>query len=118
VTDTVYVTNEGEMSLTDGWDGTHYVFAPGKTVEIPAFVAGHIFGHGVEDKTPYVIRLGWAKTTNDLPKALAWLENFVITTEPPLVRRAVSPEATDSAKPPSALPMRRGRGVEAPSTIQ
>ena len=54
MTDTVYVTNEGEMSLTDGWDGVSYVFQPGKTVQIPAFVAGHIFGYNVEDKTPHV----------------------------------------------------------------
>ena len=118
MTDTVYVTNEGEMSLTDGWDGVAYVFQPGKTVQIPAFVAGHIFGYNVEDKTPHVIRLGWAKTTNDIPKAMAWLENFVITTEPPTVRRSVSPEATDSAQPPPAPQPRRGRGVEASATIQ
>ena len=119
MTETVYVTNDGSMGLTDGWDGKVYSFVPGETVEIPVFVAGHIFGYGFEDKTPHVIRLGWAKTTNDIPKALTWLENFRISTEPPTVRRPVSPEATDSAKPPPVVASpRRGRGVEALTTIQ
>lgn len=118
MTDTVYVTNEGAMPLTDGWDGKQYTFAPGTTVEIPVFVAGHIFGYGFEDKAPYVTRLGWAKTVNDIPKALTWLENFKITTEPPQVRRSSFP-APDSAKPSPALgDHRRGRGAQSASTIQ
>jgi hypothetical protein len=113
VTDTVYVTNIGERFLTDGWDGVQYTFEPGKTVQVPVFIAGHIFGYGFEDKTPHVTRLGWAKTTNDIPGALANLENFVISTEPPEVRSAPFPGATNLTDPPSsALVVRRGRRGE------
>ena len=112
MTETVYVTNDGSMGLTDGWDGKMYTFTPGETVEIPVFVAGHIFGYGFEDKTEHVIRLGWAKTTNDIPKALTWLENFRISTEPPEVRRSVPPGKADSAQPlPVASQGRRERGA-------
>ena len=117
MTDTVYVTNDGSMSLTDGWDGKMYTFTPGETVEIPVFVAGHIFGYGFEDKVPDVTRLGWAKTTNDVSKALTWLENFKITTEPPPVRRPSSP-VSDSAKPLPAVNLRRERGVQSNATMQ
>ena len=118
MTETVYVYNDGSMSLTDGWDGKVYTFAPGETVEVPKFVAGHIFGYGFEDKTPHVIRLGWAKTTNEIPKALTWLENFRISTEPPPVRRLVSP-TTDSAKPlPASGSLRRERGAAPSVSIQ
>lgn len=118
MTDTVYVTNIGEKTLTDGWDGVKYAFEPGKTVEIPEFVAGHIFGYGFEDKTPHVVRLGWAKTTNDIPGALANLENFVISTEPPEVRRSVPPGKADSAQPlPAASQGRRERGAVPGQTI-
>jgi len=117
MTDTVYVTNEGVMPLTDGWDGKQYSFEPGVTVEVPVFVAGHIFGYGFEDKVPHVTRLGWARTINDIPKALTWLENFKITTEPPPVRRSSFP-ASDSAKPLSASHTRRERGAQSAATIQ
>jgi len=117
MTDTVYVTNEGVMPLTDGWDGKQYSFEPGVTVEIPLFVAGHIFGYGFEDKVPHVTRLGWARTINDIPKALTWLENFKITTEPPPVRRSSFP-ASDSAKPLPASHTRRERGAQSAATIQ
>jgi len=118
VTDTVYVHNDGSMPLTDGWDGKTYTFLPGETVEIPVFVAGHIFGYGFEDKVPHVTRLGWAKTANDVPKALTWLENFKITTEPPQVRRSSFP-APDSGKPlPAASQGRRERGAQSAATIQ
>ena len=117
MTNTVYVYNDGSLSLTDGWDGKVYTFTPGETVEIPVFVAGHIFGYGFEDKVPHVTRLGWAKTANDVPKALTWLENFKITTEPPPVRRSSFP-ASDSAKPlPAVAAPRRERGASA-TTIQ
>lgn len=113
MTDTVYVTNIGERSLTDGWDGVQYTFEPGKTVQVPVFIAGHIFGYGFEDKTPHVTRLGWAKTTNDIPGALANLENFVISTEPPEVCRVIFPDTTDpKAPPPSDVIRRRGRAGE------
>jgi hypothetical protein len=118
VTEIVYVTNIGEKPLTDGWDGVQYAFLPGKTVEVPVFVAGHIFGYGFEDKTEHVVRLGWAKTTNDIPGALANLENFVISTESPEVRRSVPPGKADSAQPlPVASQGRRERGAAPGQTI-
>ncbi len=120
MTDTVYVTNIGEKPLTDGWDGVKYTFEPGKTVAVPVFVAGHIFGYGFEDKTPHVVRLGWARTTNDLLGALTNLENFVISTEPPEVRPLSFPGGPDLTEPPSPAHIRRGRRGEnaAPQSLQ
>ena len=39
---TIYVTNNSDISLVDGWDGVKYTFKPGSTVEIPLSIAKHI----------------------------------------------------------------------------
>lgn len=75
---TVFVTNTGTDRFSDAWDGKPYDFAPGKTVEVPIEVAAHIFGYGLEDKTPQIARLGWATTTKDLPEGLKRLSKFKI----------------------------------------
>jgi hypothetical protein len=76
--DTVFVTNTGTEKLTDSWDGKPYDFSPGKAVEIPAVAAAHLFGFGVEDKTPQLARFGWAVTTKDIPEGLKRLAKFKI----------------------------------------
>ena len=63
---TVFVTNTSDIILTDGWDGVSYTFEPGKTIEVPEFVATHIFGYKEKDVAPKLARLGWAATLNDL----------------------------------------------------
>lgn len=105
---TVFVTNRSDQELEDGYAGTRYKFAPGKTVEIPVEAAKHIFGHGDEDKEPYLIRLGWTVTRNDLPDARARLAKFDILDTAPTKHHSLSPVVQQVP-----LPARRGGGKPA-----
>lgn len=100
----VFVTNHGDTILKDGWDGVVYEFRAGVSVEIPQFVATHIFGYGDDNKEQYLIRLGWIKTSNDMKDGLNKLSKFEITTHAPK-NHSLSPVV---GKVP--LPDKRGEG--------
>jgi len=87
----VFVTNNSEKKLTDGYGGVFYEFKKGETVEIPENVARHIFGYGDPDKEPYLARLGWVISRNDLDKGLEILSQWEISTEPPSKNQSLSP---------------------------
>jgi hypothetical protein len=88
---TIYVTNHSDKILKDGFAGVFYVFEIGKTVEIPIEAAQHIFGYGIENKEPYLARLGWTRTTNDLDEGYARLSKWALTTYPPRKNQSLSP---------------------------
>jgi hypothetical protein len=75
----VYVTSRRDETFEDGYAGIRYAFVPGKTVEIPVEAARHIFGYGDADKEPYLARLGWIRTKNDLPEGVKLLNLFEIS---------------------------------------
>jgi hypothetical protein len=87
----IFVTNNSDKKLTDGLGGVFYEFPKGKTVEIPKEVARHIFGYGDNDKEPYLARLGWIVSKNDLEKGLEILSQWDISTEPPKKNQSISP---------------------------
>ena len=87
----IFVTNHSDKKLTDGLGGVFYEFPKGKTVEIPEEVARHIFGYGEKDKEPYLARLGWIKTHNELDDGLKILEQWEISPEPPKKNQSISP---------------------------
>ena len=87
----IYVTNNTENTLKDGFGGVFYEFKPGETVEIPVETAHHIFGYGEDNKEPYLARLGWAKTSNDLPAGLEILQKWDLSTQAPKKNQSLSP---------------------------
>ena len=87
----IFVTNNSDQDLKDGFGGVFYHFKKGSTTEIPEEVARHIFGYGDDDKQPYLARLGWAKTANDLDDGLARLSKWDLSTEPPKKNQSLSP---------------------------
>jgi hypothetical protein len=87
----IFVTNHTEKSHKDGYGGVFYEFEPNKTVEIPDDVACHIFGYGEKNKEPYLARLGWIVTSNDLSKGLEILAKWEFSTEPPKKNQSLSP---------------------------
>lgn len=89
----VFVTNTTHKAFEDGFSGVRYRFAPGHKVEIPVEVARHIFGYGDPDKEPYLVRLGWIETKNDLPEGILKLAQFEIAEHDPGTRRSLSPVA-------------------------
>jgi hypothetical protein len=87
----IFVTNHSDKPLKDGFCGTKYEFKVGETVEIPVEAAAHIFGYGNDNKEPYLARLGWAKTSNDLEEGLKHLAKWELSTEPPKKNQSLSP---------------------------
>ena len=88
---TVWVSNKSTETIIGGWDGKKYEFLPRKPVEVPVALAQHYFGFGSTDKSDALTRLGWIKTANDLPGALAKLDMFEITDTRPQGYRETSP---------------------------
>lgn len=87
----IFVTNNSDMKLLDGYAGVRYEFKPGTTVEIPDEAARHIFGYGDDNKVPYLARLGWMVTNNDLDSGMERLSHWELTTEPPKKNQSLSP---------------------------
>ena len=94
----VYVTNRGTSEHTDSYLGVSYSFRCGETIEIPVKVAQELLGYGHVRKEPYIVRLGWAVTNNDMPKALERLASIEISDQPP-VKNRVLPSSVDSVTP-------------------
>ena len=87
----IFVTNNSDQDLKDGFGGVFYEFKPGSTVEIPEEFAKHIFGYKENDKMKYLARLGWVKTTNELKEGLERLSKWELSTEPPKKNQSLSP---------------------------
>lgn len=79
---TVYVTNQGDFDHSDSYVGVPYHFPRGISVELPLEAAENLLGYGFPDKTEFVIRLGWSKTSQDMPEALEKLDKFKFSDEP------------------------------------
>jgi hypothetical protein len=87
----IFVTNNSDKVWKDGYAGKFYTFGKGETVEIPIEVATHVFGYGDDNKEPYLARLGWITTANDLEKGLELLSKWELSTEPPKKNQSLSP---------------------------
>ena len=104
---TIFVTNNGDFYFEDGFNGERYTFAVGATVEIPLLAAKHIFGYGVDDKTPHLVRLGWLRMSNEVEQAMSKLAKFRFDTQRPLKGHSKAP-VVDKVAP---LPLKNGRGA-------
>lgn len=60
----IFVTNHNDFVHTDRYDGTDYVFAPGKAVLLSEEAAKLLFGFGTPDKGAALVRLGWSMRIN------------------------------------------------------
>jgi len=98
--DKVWVTNTGSDFLQGSWDGENFKFPPQTSVEVPVEVARATFGYQIEDKAPFLTRLGWVKTSNDVPQGLVRLAEIQISEYAPQNRRSLSPATVNA--PPSA----------------
>ena len=65
----IFVTNNSDQDLHDGYGGVFYDFKIGSTVEIPENVAQHIFGYGDENKEKYLVQLGLMRLHSELEEA-------------------------------------------------
>lgn len=96
----VFVRNTGDEALKDGYNGEFYEFAPGTEIEVPDYIAAHVFGYGRESKYECVVRLGWSKTHVDLPEAYERLSKFVVSEHPTNNHHLTSPVVGQVPPPP------------------
>jgi hypothetical protein len=106
----VWVLNTTDQSLTDGYNGDFYEFAPGKWVEVSEEIAVHVFGYQQENKEPYLIRLGWTRFSNDLPQAFERLEKIKISNQPQ--KTTANPSPVVGRIPPSSEKKEGGKGTD------
>ena len=106
----VWVQNTTDQSLTDGYNGNFFEFVPNKWVEVPEEIAIHVFGYQQENKEPYLIRLGWTRFSNDMPRALERLEKIKISAQPP--KTTTSPSPVVGRIPSSSERKEGGKGTE------
>lgn len=104
----MWVTNNSEHNLEDGYDGVRYMFAKGQSIEVPFIVVQHVFGIGQDDKTPFLSRLGWYLRPEDKEPAIDRLNCFSFSSEKPepIVHDSPVVEAN-----PLPIPKRKGGGV-------
>lgn len=105
----VWVLNTTDQSLTDGYDGKFYEFAPNKWVEVPQEIAVHVFGYQQENKEQYLIRLGWTRFSNDMPQAFERLDKIKISTQPQKTTANPSPGVVPI--PSSSVKKEGGKGI-------
>ena len=105
MSETVYVTNNWEKTISYEYGCNEYVFPKGKTVKLSINAARHIFGYGEQDKVPYMANLGIIQTTNDIPEGLKILSKFDMYQEEPVMNDSLSPVVEQVP-----LPHKRGGG--------
>lgn len=110
---TIFVTNNGQQTFVDSFDGTKYTFEPKKELEVPEVVAKHIFGYGDDNKEPYLVRLGWMKMSNQFNMAMERLGTFSFSKESSLPKQ--EPAKTVHLSAPVvervAAPMPKAKGA-------
>ena len=105
----MWVTNNSEHDLEDGYDGIRYKFAKGQSTEVPAVVVRHVFGYGDDNKRPYLQRLGWYINSDGYEKALERLYQFSFSSEKPETPTHVLSPVVDAN--PRPIPQKKGRGI-------
>lgn len=88
----VTVTNTSKEDFEDMFDGELFKFPSKVAVTLPLIAAHHIFGYNELDKEPWVVRLGWSITRNDMKSGLERLSKFKFEPpEKPQTRHSLSP---------------------------
>jgi hypothetical protein len=106
----VYVTNKNDFVHHDRFNGQDFIFHPNKAEVVPFEAASHMFGWNKKDKTPTLLRLGWA---NDGERGVKKLAKFVISEakfeKPPEAEEVAQPEEVaeeETAERPISNPNR------------
>jgi len=70
------VKNGTDRKISGRFHGEDYVLKPGESVTMPVEAAAHIFGFGVDDKTPALHRLGWLTASQHAEVAMERLSKL------------------------------------------
>jgi hypothetical protein len=79
------------------YNGKDYAFPFGEPVNVHLDVARHLFGLGSDDKSAALARLGWAKSSDELPEAIERLSNIHFEDLPELMEAARFKEITHAS---------------------
>ena len=102
----MYVTNNNDFDYQDRYNGNDYTFPAGQSVGIEMDVARHIFGVGDPDKSSYLVRSGWAKTSDSVHAGYDILNRFIFSDVPNSPATGDTPAAAPSVPPEvSAAPI-------------
>ena len=88
---TMYVTNNTDAEISVLFEAKELKFPVGEPIEISEFAARHLFGYGVTDKEPCLVRLGWQKTNADFIPAVEKLMLIDISETEPEKNHSLSP---------------------------
>ena len=91
----IRVTN-GNASLVGRYNGRDYHFKKDVPIDVPEIVAKHVFGFGMDDKSVALNRLGWARTSDELPIGMEKLGNVSFDDPPEMVE---APKPVKGKKP-------------------
>jgi len=76
----LYVTNKTDKKIETKYNFETYTFPVNNTVAVSPEAARHIFGYGIEEKEPYLARLGWIRMHSELEEGLEKLSKVDILT--------------------------------------
>ena len=81
----IRVINHNEFTVDGRYAGKDYVFKPGVPLDVPEIVAWHVFDFGKQDKSQALNRLGWARTSEEYPKGMKFLDNITFEDPPEMI---------------------------------
>ena len=87
----MYVTNNTDAEISVLFEAKELKFPVGEPIEISEFAARNLFGYGVTDKEPCLVRLGWQKTNADFIPAVEKLMLIDISETKPEKNHSLSP---------------------------
>lgn len=93
MSDNLFVTNKSDQKLTVTFEYKQVEFPVGQSVEVSAYAAKFIFGHGETDKEPCLVRLGWVRLHSELELGLEKLSKFIISDKPLIEENRSLPSA-------------------------
>lgn len=93
------VQNNTKEKFVGRYNGEDFEFEPGVPLAITPEAAAHIFGFGLEDKKAVLQRLGWMRTLDSLPDALAKLAQFQFLAVEQRFQEPPAKIATDLTRP-------------------
>lgn len=79
---------KSKQAIIGRYNGKDYLFPYGEPVNVHLEVARHVFGLGLDDKSAALARLGWARTSDELPDAIERLSNIRFDDLPELMEAA------------------------------
>lgn len=107
-TNYVRVINQNAEVIHGRYAGKDYVFKPNVPVDVHEVVAHHVFGFGADDKTSALNRLGFLKSSDDLPEANKKLAKVKFTDPPEMI------EAPPKTRGRARLPKHAANQLESP----